>query len=90
MDPSTLFLAFYYKQGRPEQYLAARELKRGFWRYHKKYNAWFQRHENPTVSTDKYEKGKYLVFECGQDWTQKIKADFTFEYEHLENEVPTS
>ena len=45
------------------QYLAARELKRQSWRYHKKYNTWFQRHEEPKVTNDEYEKGTYVYFD---------------------------
>ena len=37
-----LFWAFYYQPGSFQQHLAARELKRQFWRYHKHHGAWFQ------------------------------------------------
>jgi CCR4-NOT transcription complex subunit 3 len=56
-DPDTLFFIFYYQQGTRQQYMAARELKRQGWRFHKKYLTWFQRHEEPKVSTDDYELG---------------------------------
>jgi len=46
-----------------QQYLAARELKRQSWRYHKQYSSWFQRHEEPEVTTDDYEKGTYVYFD---------------------------
>nr|GEZ96882.1 CCR4-Not complex, subunit 3/ 5 [Tanacetum cinerariifolium] len=39
-----------------EQYLAAKELKKPSWRYHKKYNTWFQRHEEPNFAIDDYEQ----------------------------------
>lgn len=42
LNTDTLFLIFYYQQGSHQQYLAARELKRQSWRYHKKYMTWFQ------------------------------------------------
>lgn len=42
LNTDTLFLIFYYQQGSYQQYLAARELKRQSWRYHKKYMTWFQ------------------------------------------------
>lgn len=42
LHTDTLFLIFYYQQGTYQQYLAARELKRQSWRYHKKYMTWFQ------------------------------------------------
>eukprot|EP00965_Chrysotila_dentata_P133389 4410735-Pleurochrysis_carterae.AAC.1 len=43
-------------QGTYQQYLAARELKKQSWRYHKKYLTWFQRHEEPKVTADEYEQ----------------------------------
>ncbi len=50
-------------QGTYQQYLAARELKKQSWRYHKKYNTWFQRHEEPKITTDEYEMGTYVYFD---------------------------
>lgn len=50
-------------QGTYQQYLAARELKKHSWRYHKKYNTWFQRHEEPKITTDEYEQGTYVYFD---------------------------
>eukprot|EP00026_Physarum_polycephalum_P001544 Phypoly_transcript_01546.p1 GENE.Phypoly_transcript_01546~~Phypoly_transcript_01546.p1 ORF type:complete len:662 (-),score=147.61 Phypoly_transcript_01546:310-2295(-) len=41
-DTDTLFFIFYYQQGTYQQFLAARELKKQSWRYHKKYLTWFQ------------------------------------------------
>ncbi|KAF5941276.1 hypothetical protein HYC85_022443 [Camellia sinensis] len=60
----TLFFAFYYQQANTyQQYLAAKELKKQSWRYHRKYNTWFQRHEEPKVTTDEYEQGTYVYFD---------------------------
>ena len=42
LDPEALFFSFYYQPGSFQQYLAARELKRQCWRYHKQHSAWFQ------------------------------------------------
>lgn len=86
LEFDTLFFVFYFQQGTYEQYLAARELKRMSWRYHLKYHLWFQRHEEPTVTTPEYEQGTYIYFEYEYDWCQRIKPDFTFEYQHLEDE----
>ncbi|KAJ6384161.1 hypothetical protein OIU78_027460 [Salix suchowensis] len=58
----TMFFAFYYQQNTYQQYLAAKELKKHSWRYHRKYNTWFQRHEEPKVTTDEYEQGDICVF----------------------------
>ncbi|KAJ7565767.1 hypothetical protein O6H91_02G074100 [Diphasiastrum complanatum] len=92
LDPDVLFFAFYYQQNTYQQYLAARELKKQSWRYHKKYNTWFQRHEEPKVTTDEYEQGTYVYFDYNMiddkhGWCQRIKAEFTFEYSYLEDEL---
>ncbi|XP_044499732.1 general negative regulator of transcription subunit 3-like isoform X2 [Mangifera indica] len=90
----TLFFAFYYQQNTFQQYLAAKELKGQSWRYHRKYNTWFQRHEEPKVATDEYEQGTYVYFDfhiASDDpqhgWCQRIKTEFTFEYNYLEDEL---
>lgn len=94
LDPDALFFAFYYQQNTYQQYLAARELKKQSWRYHRKYNTWFQRHEEPKVTTDEYEQGTYVYFDFHilhddyqQGWCQRIKTEFTFEYSYLEDEL---
>ncbi|KAH6807131.1 transcription regulator NOT2/NOT3/NOT5 family protein [Perilla frutescens var. frutescens] len=89
----TLFFSFYYQQNTYQQYLAARELKRQSWRYHRKYNTWFQRHEEPKVATDDFEQGTYVYFDFHiasdeqHGWCQRIKTEFTFEYSYLEDEL---
>eukprot|EP00178_Gracilaria_changii_P020013 TRINITY_DN580_c0_g1_i1.p1 TRINITY_DN580_c0_g1~~TRINITY_DN580_c0_g1_i1.p1 ORF type:complete len:581 (-),score=96.55 TRINITY_DN580_c0_g1_i1:4489-6231(-) len=94
-EPDTLFFIFYYQQGTYQQYLAARELKRQGWRFHKKYLTWFQRHEDPKVSTDEFETGTFIYFDYanvvvrgqGSGWCQRIKSEFAFEYRFLEDEL---
>lgn len=49
---------------RPRRYLAANELKKQSWRFHKQYLTWFQRANEPTTITDSFEQGVYLYF----DW----------------------
>ena len=44
-----LFFVFYFQQGSLQQQLAAKQLKKYSWRFHKKYMTWFQRHEEPKV-----------------------------------------
>ncbi|KAG5376644.1 hypothetical protein IGI04_041240 [Brassica rapa subsp. trilocularis] len=91
----TLFFAFYYQQNSYQQYLAAKELKKQSWRYHRKFNTWFQRHKEPKIATDEYEQGAYVYFDFqtpkdeSQDggWIQRIKNEFTFEYSYLEDEL---
>lgn len=76
MEVDTLFFVFYYMQGTYQQYLAAKELKKQSWRFHKKYVTWFQRHEEPKIITDDYEQGVYVYFDWEQVWCQRKKADF--------------
>lgn len=94
-DLDTLFFIFYYQQGTYQQYLAANELKRQSWRFHKKYLTWFQRHEEPKITTDEFEQGTYVYFDYhlkaesangSQEygWCQRVKSEFVFQYEYLE------
>uniref|UniRef100_A0ACD6A7E9 Uncharacterized protein n=1 Tax=Avena sativa TaxID=4498 RepID=A0ACD6A7E9_AVESA len=92
LSTDMLFFAFYYQQNSYQQYLAAKELKKQSWRFHRKYNTWFQRHVEPQVTTDEFERGSYVYFDFhladdGNGWVQRIKNDFTFEYNYLEDEL---
>ena len=87
LGTDALFFVFYYAQGTHQQYLAAKELKKQSWRYHKKYMTWFQRHEEPTVTTDEYEQGTYIYFDYETGWGQRLKQDFRFEYSFLEDSL---
>ncbi|KAL8279195.1 hypothetical protein RQP46_008451 [Phenoliferia psychrophenolica] len=82
-DVDTLFYIFYYCQGTYLQYLAASELKKQSWRFHKQYLTWFQRANEPQQITDEYEQGVYLYFDWEGSWCQRRKSDFRFEYERL-------
>lgn len=68
IDPDTLFYAFYYKQGTVQQFLASKALKEQSWRFHKQYQTWFQRHEEPKEITDEYELGAYRFFDYESTW----------------------
>lgn len=87
IDPDTLFYVFYYKQGTLQQYLAAKALKEMSWRFHKQYQTWFQRHEEPKNITEEYEQGTYRFFDYESTWMNRRKADFKFAYKFLEDEV---
>jgi len=69
IDVDTLFYVFYYRQGTYQQYLAAKELKRQSWRFHKQYQTWFQRHEEPKTITEEYEQGTYRFFDYESTWS---------------------
>lgn len=87
LDIDTLFYIFYFRQGTYQQYLAGKELKRQSWRFHKKFMTWFQRHDEPVSITEEYEEGAYIYFDYEQDWCQRKKQEFRFEYRYLEDEV---
>jgi CCR4-NOT transcription complex subunit 3 len=87
LGTDALFFIFYYSQGTYQQFLAARELKKQSWRYHKKYMTWFQRHEEPKITTDEYEQGTYVYFDYENGWCQRLKSDFRFEYAYLEDSL---
>lgn len=70
-----------------ERYLAATRLKKLSWRYHKKFNVWFKRFQNPVVLTDHFEKGDVLIFDSEDTWKLKRRVNFTFDYKHLEDEL---
>lgn len=69
VDNDTLFYAFYYKQGTYQQYLAAKALKDQAWRFHKQYQTWFQRHEEPKNITEEFEQGTYRFFDYESTWS---------------------
>jgi CCR4-NOT transcription complex subunit 3 len=74
IDPDTLFYVFYYKQATYQQYLAARALKDQSWRFHKQYQTWFQRHEEPKTITEEFEQGTYRFFDYESTWFVEIHS----------------
>ncbi|KAF2087730.1 hypothetical protein K490DRAFT_73646 [Saccharata proteae CBS 121410] len=87
VDTDSLFYAFYYRQGTYEQYLAAKALKSQSWRFHKQYQTWFQRHEEPKQITEDYEQGTYRFFDYESTWMNRRKQDFKFAYKFLEDDL---
>jgi CCR4-NOT transcription complex subunit 3 len=93
-DPEALFFAFYYQPATYQQYLAALELKRQSWRYHKAHGAWFQRYAEPTMTSEREERGSYVYFDYNilhddlqAGWCYRRKEGFTFRYDALEDEL---
>ena len=78
-----LFSIFYYQPNTYRQYLASEELKRNTWRYHCKYQAWFQRQDVPRIVTPRFERGSFYFFDF-ESLQVKTRDDFTFEYAWLE------
>ena len=72
IDTDTLFYIFYYRQGTYQQYLAAKSLKTQSWRFHKQYQTWFQRHEEPKNITEEYEQGTYRFFDYESTWCVSV------------------
>ncbi|EPS41391.1 hypothetical protein H072_4726 [Dactylellina haptotyla CBS 200.50] len=89
VDTDTLFYIFYYRQGTYQQYLAAQRLKQLSWRFHKQYQTWFQRHEEPKVINEEYEQGTYRFFDYESTWMNRRKSEFKFAYKFLEDDLST-
>lgn len=87
IETDALFYAFYYRQGTYQQYLAAKALKSQSWRFHKQYQTWFQRHEEPKQITEDYEMGTYRFFDYESTWMNRRKQEFRFAYRFLEDEL---
>ncbi|QIX00201.1 hypothetical protein AMS68_005718 [Peltaster fructicola] len=87
IDTDSLFYAFYYRQGTYQQYLAAKTLKSQSWRFHKQYQTWFQRHEEPKTITEEFELGTYRFFDYESTWMNRRKAEFKFAYKFLEDDL---
>ncbi|KAL1958524.1 hypothetical protein VTO42DRAFT_4388 [Malbranchea cinnamomea] len=87
IETDTLFYLFYYRQNTYQQYLAAKALKKESWRFHKQYQTWFQRHEEPKTITEEFEQGMYRFFDYESTWMNRRKADFKFVYKYLEDDL---
>ncbi|KAL8729185.1 MAG: hypothetical protein Q9166_004924 [cf. Caloplaca sp. 2 TL-2023] len=83
IDTDTLFYIFYYRQNTYQQYMAAKSLKNQSWRFHKQYQTWFQRHEEPKTITEEYEQGTYRFFDYESTWYET--GPRFFEVSQLEN-----
>lgn len=68
LDNDLLFFQFYYNQGTWHQHQAAKALKTQSWRFHKQYQTWFQRHEEPKQIHEDYEQGTYRFFDYESTW----------------------
>lgn len=82
IETDTLFYIFYYRQNTYQQYLAAKALKEQSWRFHKQYQTWFQRHEEPKNITDEYEQGTYRFFDYESTWCVKRRVYDVKKLEH--------
>lgn len=83
VDNDTLFYAFYYKQGTYQQYLAAKALKDQAWRFHKQYQTWFQRHEEPKNITEEFEQGTYRFFDYESTWLVRPRRPHKGSFGHF-------
>ncbi|ETW18224.1 hypothetical protein PFFVO_02740 [Plasmodium falciparum Vietnam Oak-Knoll (FVO)] len=60
----TLFFIFYYQPGTYQQHLAAKELKKKSWKYHKKYTTWLLPDFNTIkILNEQVEHGTYVSFD---------------------------
>lgn len=82
----TLFFIFYYQPGTYQQHLAAKELKKKYWKYHTKYTTWFQPQSDVRIINDAVERGTFLSFDYETTWSKQVKTDFIFDRAFCENE----
>lgn len=68
-DLDTLFFSFYYQQGTYQQYLAAIELKKKNWMFHKKYQTWFRKVEASDQLSKGQSNAKFIYFDYETNWT---------------------
>lgn len=82
----TLFFIFYYQPGTYQQHLAAKELKKKYWKYHTKYTTWFQPQNDVRIINDAIERGTFMSFDYEATWSKQVKTDFIFERIFCEDE----
>lgn len=72
----TLFFIFYSQPRDAMQEMAAQELYKHNWRYHKDLRLWLTKEagSEPTMKTDRYEKGSYIFFDPSL-W-ERVRKDF--------------
>lgn len=87
LDTDALFFAFFFQQGTYAQYLATKELRQRSWRFHTQLKTWIQRFEQPVSRQGESEHGTFVYFDYISRWSRRIKRDFTFHYEFLEDDV---
>jgi CCR4-NOT transcription complex subunit 3 len=75
-------------QNEYERYLAANELRKREWRFHKSFGTWFKRMKQPNQITETYETGDVWMFDARGDFKIAERQNFTFEFQHLEEEMP--
>ena len=82
-----MLLIFYFREGSYSQLLAARELQRQGWRFHRKLRQWVKRQDEPKLPTTDYEIGTVATLDPFEsEWRIRVRADFTFEYIWAEDE----
>jgi CCR4-NOT transcription complex subunit 2 len=84
----TLFFIFYSTPRDVLQEVAAMELHRRNWRFHKELQLWLTKEHSmePTAKTPMYEKGQYMFWDV-ETW-QRVTKNFVLLYELLEDRSP--
>ncbi|KAL7715262.1 CCR4-NOT transcription complex subunit 3 [Entamoeba marina] len=84
IDDTFYIFLFYFAQETPAQMIASKELKKKKWRYHKGYQKWFKRINDPVYSSEVSESGEFLCYEY-ENLSVATKSHFTFYYNFLDN-----
>lgn len=69
-DLMTLFFIFFYSPGSSQQYFAALELHNRNWKYHRQYQSWFHKVEEPKELGNEHDAPifQYLDRSTTEDW----------------------
>lgn len=83
----TLFFIFYSQPRDAMQEMAAHELYKHNWRYHKELRLWLTKEAGtePTQKTQSYERGSYIFFDPTL-W-ERVRKDFVLVFESLERKL---
>ncbi|EKE38339.1 hypothetical protein ENUP19_0297G0038 [Entamoeba nuttalli] len=84
IEDEFLMFLFYYAQGTELQLQAAEMLKQRKWKYHKGYQKWFKKLNDPIYTSEVSENGEYCCFEY-ESWNTVSKSHFTFFNNFMEN-----
>ncbi|ORY76947.1 hypothetical protein BCR35DRAFT_305711 [Leucosporidium creatinivorum] len=81
----TLFFIFYSQPRDAMQEMAAHELYKHNWRYHKELRLWLTKEAGtePTQKTSSYERGSYIIFDPTV-W-ERVRKEFVLEFSALES-----
>ena len=67
-------------------------MKKNNWMFHRKYKTWFKKipsaNDKPLdANSDQKDVGTYIYFDYETGWQTRVKENFEFDLQYLENEL---